>query len=233
MLISLPSSSLVLEDILQKHRLQEHQLNGQEALAFFYCSRTTGESDRQEPKDILRCIVKQLSAPLYGLPLKEPVVTKYEREKQNNALDAPLSLKYSKDIILQLIRQDYSRVTIVIDALDECDSNKRAELFRFLQEILRQKQGAVVKILVSSRAEPDINDILGGSSSLYINAEDNAADIRRFVEEHIDKRLLAGKAEDGLRKRVKDELCTKSQGMLVIVSCQNVFSPLTPETSQL
>jgi hypothetical protein len=212
-LISSLSSSLVLEDILQQHRLHGHQLNGQEALAFFYCSRTTGESERQEPKDILRCILKQLSSPLHGLPLKEPVVTKYERERQANALDAALSIKYSKDILLQLIRQEYSRVTIVIDALDECNRNTRVLLFRFLEEILRQEQGAVVKILISSRTEPDIFDVFGCSSNLYINAEDNAEDIRRFVEEQIDKRLLGGKAEEELRKRAKDELCMKSQGM--------------------
>jgi len=212
-LISPLSSSLVLEDILQQHRLQGHQLNGEEAVAFFYCSRTTGESERQEPKDILRCILKQLSSPLYGLPLKEPIVTKYERERQGNALDAGLSIKYSKDVLLQLIRQEYSRVTIVIDALDECNRNTRILLFHFLEEILRQEQGAVVKILISSRTEPDILDVFGCSSNLYINAEDNAEDIRRFVDEQIDKRLLGGKAEEELRKRAKDELCMKAQGM--------------------
>jgi hypothetical protein len=204
---------VVVEDMLKQHPLQKHQLNGQKALAFFYCSRTTGESERQEPKDILRCIVKQLSSPLYGLPLKEPVVTKYEREKQANALDAPLTIKDSKDMILRLIREQYTHVTIVIDALDECNRNTRIALFNFLEEVLLQEQGAVVKILISSRTEPDIYDAFGKSSNLYINAEDNAEDIKRFVEEQIDKRLLRGKAEEELKGRVKKELCTKSQGM--------------------
>jgi hypothetical protein len=116
-------------------------------------------------------------------------------------------------MVLRLTREQYTHVTIVIDALDECNRNTRIALFSFLEEVLLQEQGAVVKILISSRTEPDIYDAFGKSSNLYINAEDNAEDIKRFVEEQIDKRLLRGKAEEKLKDRVKKELCTKSQGM--------------------
>jgi hypothetical protein len=73
--------------------------------------------------------------------------------------------------------------------------------------------GVVVKIFVSSRNDPDIFEAFGGSSNLYIDASDNAEDIERFVEQEVERRLLGGKAEDGLKIRVKEALCRKAQGM--------------------
>lgn len=115
-------------------------------------------------------------------------------------------------MVKNLIQKEYSHVTIVIDALDECNSTRRGDLFGFLRELLHLPE-IVVKIFVSSRNEPDIYDFFGDSSNLYINARDNAEDIRQFVEQAVETRLLGGKAEDDLKKRVKNVLCEKAQGM--------------------
>lgn len=199
-------SSLVVQDLLRPH------LDMQKGLAFFYCSRTSGQIERQEPKDMLCSIVRQLSSPVPGLPLKPPVIIKHEQETLIAKPPATLSLKQSKRLIEKLIQDEYSSVTIVIDALDECNSKKRGDLFRFLGDLL-ELPGTIVKIFVSSRNEPDIFDVFGHSDNLYIDASNNAEDIRNFVEQEVETRLLGGKAEDGLKELVKVKLCEKAQGM--------------------
>lgn len=201
-------SSLVIDDLLRPH------LDIQTGSAFFYCSRTSGQIERQEPKDILCSIVRQLSSPVPGLPLKPPVIAKHEQETLVAKPPAPLSLKESKKLIQRLIQDEYSSVTIVIDALDECNSKKRGDLFRFLGDLLKLP-GTIVKIFVSSRNEPDIFEVFGDSDNLYIDASNNAEDIRNFVEQEVETRLLGGKAEDGLKELVKRKLCEKAQGMYV------------------
>lgn len=135
------NSSLVINS------LSRPNLDTQAALAFFYCSRTSGENERQEPKEILRSIVRQLSSQIPGLPLRPSVIAKYEQKKLAASPPATLSLKESKDLIRKLVQDDYSSVTIVIDALDECNSKTRSEFFWFLEE-LSKFSGTVLKILV-------------------------------------------------------------------------------------
>lgn len=113
-------------------------------------------------------------------------------------------------MIEKLIRDEYSSVTIVIDALDEC--TKRGDLFHFLGDLLKC-QGTVVKIFVSSRNEPDIFEVFGDSENLYIEASHNAEDIKNLVEHEVDTRLLGGEAEDDLKELVKKTLCEKAHGV--------------------
>jgi hypothetical protein len=140
------------------------------------------------------------------------VIAKYNQEKLAGSLNATLRLNDSKELITQLV-QEYSHVTLVIDGLDECSSRTRGELFLFLMDLVKQKLGPLIKILISSRNEPDIWDVFNYSSNLYIDASDNADDIKCFVEQEVDKRLLSGKAEDELKTRVKTKLCEKAHGM--------------------
>lgn len=156
--------------------------------------------------------MRQLSSPLPGLPLKSPVIAKYEQDKLEASPPAPLSLKECKKLIEKLIRDEYSSVTIVIDALDECISQERGDLFHFLGDLLKC-QGTVVKIFVSSRNEPDISEVFRDSENLYIEASHNAEDIKNFVEHEVDTRLLGGKAEDDLKELVKKTLCEKAHGV--------------------
>ncbi|MCJ1263941.1 hypothetical protein MMC22_003812 [Lobaria immixta] len=206
-------TSLVVEDLLQPH------LDMQTLLAFFYCSRTSGQSERQEPRDILRSIVRQLSSPVTGLPLKPPVLVKYKQKRLAASPPATLGLKESKELIKELIQDGYSSITIIIDGLDECNSQKRGDIFRYLVELLRLP-GTVVKIFICSRNEPDIFESFGDLNSLCIDASNNTEDIRRFVEQEVETRLLGGKADDGLKEMVKKKLCEKAQGIFRWVALQ-------------
>lgn len=211
-LVSIVVTQLTSERTLDDKLLNVPQRSTKEALAYFYCSRTVGDDQRQNPRDILNSIARQLAIPLHGGALKSPVVEKYDEEEKEGRLQAAMSIKDSKLLVRTLIENEYSNVSIVIDALDEIDPNTRTDLFEYLNELVELTAGNV-KVFVSSRNEPDIFESFETSSNLLIDATDNAEDIERFVKQEIPKRLLGGKANPDLRNRVQQILCDKAQGM--------------------
>ncbi|MCJ1381046.1 hypothetical protein MMC17_004155 [Xylographa soralifera] len=117
------------------------------------------------------------------------------------------------------VKVEYTKVTIIIDALDECQSQQREKLLRFLIKLIRESN-AVLKILVSSRDGTEIADYFGTIGSLHIDASDNEADIREYVDVQIETRLLSGTANHELKAWVKTLLNAKAQGMFRWVELQ-------------
>lgn len=107
---------------------------------------------------------------------------------------------------------EYTRVTILLDALDECEYQPRQSLFAFLTK-LSCNPNTTVRILISSRSEPDVHEWFGGASNLFINATDNANDIQRYIQHELQARLLFGKAPKILREKVENSLNNKAHGM--------------------
>ena len=190
----------------------ESLLDECEVIAYFHCSRTSGHHEREDPECITRCLLQQLASPIRGLPIKPPIIKKYRQDKEMGSRAVGLTLDQIENLVLELIRDHYDHVTIVLDALDEIDIRRRARMFRFLKRLV-QPQRTVVKLLVSSRNEPDILGYFGGVENLYIEAKDNADDIRRYVVQEINNHLLMGQARDALKAKVEDVLVQKANGM--------------------
>lgn len=152
------------------------------ALAYFYCNYR--EEVRRDPAYVLRALVKQLCLVDSGEGLPEPVLSVYqEREKNGHQLGA-LHLKESKDLIVELSK-GFVQTTIVIDALDECDFEKRKDLFLMLKDIITLTQH--VRIFLTSRNDGDIQKMLYNSPSHYIDATDNTGDIKMYIRSEIDR----------------------------------------------
>ena len=90
-----------------------------------------------------------------------------------------LNIDESRLLILQPA-ECYSLITIVIDALDECDLEKRTDLLETLESIL-QESSSLVKIFVSSRDDQDIVLHLRDYPNLELSSEMNKDDISSFV----------------------------------------------------
>lgn len=74
------------------------------------------------------------------------------------------------------------KVTIVLDALDECD-----EADMFLERMLRLLESCRAKIFAASRGEKSITLALEGYPSLIIVQEDVSADIHSYIVSEIGK----------------------------------------------
>src|SRR4051794_27099677 len=110
-----------------------------EPIAYFYCTRNAAEEKRADPDEIMRCILRQLSCSTSDLPIREPVAKKYKemkKEADDDGCDpAKLTVTESVELILALLESN--PVTIIIDALDECDPARRGELLSALDEIIQ------------------------------------------------------------------------------------------------
>ena len=109
--------------------------------------------------------------------------------------------------------------TIVIDALDECDPNTRHGLFETLDHIVRTSPN-VVKIFLTSRNDGDIVCRLATTPNIYIGAQQNRADITRFIQAEVQRaissrHLLNGNVSAELQQRVVGMLSQGAQGMYV------------------
>lgn len=207
-------SSCVIEKILE-----QPWLDSKDALAYFYCSRTSSDTRQQDPRAILLSILRQLAAPLPGLPIKPPVISVYDRETTRGSQEAQLSIDEIAVLLAELIHNHYENVTIVLDALDEGDVKGRLYLLDTFTKLTYNPKTAV-KTLVSSRNDPDIENHFSKIPNLFITVTDNAGDIMRFITKELGQRLLRGKASTQIRARVEDDLNKKANGVFRWVALQ-------------
>ena len=133
----------------------------------------------------------------------------YEKEEDQGFASGQPGMREVCELIVQLIEL-YPQTTIVIDAMDECEPQKRGELLGFLETILRDAS-SLVKIFVSSRNDQDIVYKLKNYPNLQINSRANGSDIERFVEHEVENLVKHGKllrhsqSPDELKKLIVSE----------------------------
>lgn len=206
--------------IVEELRKQKATNEASAPIAYFYCARNTAEPERANPDEIMRSILKQLSSSKASLPVREPVATTYKTLKEkadDSGLEQPakLTVEECEDLVLGLL--ETNPATIVIDALDECDPDRRYELLLALDKII-QKSASIVKVFVSSRDDNDIVCRLKNSPNVIIRASDNHNDIQRFIGSLVaqsinNKRLLSGRASKVLENRIVTVLEEGAKGM--------------------
>ena len=99
---------------------------------------------------------------------------------------------------------------LVLDALDECESPVRMQILKLLAEFKTSK------ILITSRTEKDILNAMTKSgpavATIKIEANDNAQDIKYYLQEKIKEMDLEDKELD---YRIAEELFDAAQGMFL------------------
>jgi hypothetical protein len=185
--------------------------------AFFYCSRNTAEPSRSSPGAIIASIARQLASLRPGDPLLPPIIAAYTKREKEGFASGSLGIEESRALILQLV-EHYQLTTIVIDALDECDPKRRADLLETLEEIL-QESSNLVKIFVSSRDDQDIVLHLRDYPNLELSSDKNMDDITSFVraETHnlIKRRKLLALSSnmESLKTEIIDKVTEGAKGM--------------------
>jgi hypothetical protein len=210
--LSTVDSSIVIEDAIRAFNANQSPYP-----AFFYCSRNAAEPSRSNPVAILASIVRQLSSAQPTDPLLDPIVKGYQRREAEGFASGPLRIEESYELIIRLVEY-YPLTTIIIDALDECDPERRADLLETLERILHEST-SLVKIFVSSRDDQDIVCHLREYPSLEIASWRNKDDIANFVRAEtnslIQKRKLLkfSSDKDQLRKLIVDQVIKGANGM--------------------
>lgn len=202
---------MVIETIGSPLRDSRRQHQTCEPVVYFYCNRK--EPERRSPTTIMQAIVKQLSMALPSNGLPKPVVAEYDKRVKGGLAAGPLEFQESNLLLISLL-DIFPRTTIIIDALDESDPIERGRLLEVLTTIMHLTT-SVVKIFISSRDDIDIKLKLGGVPNLYIEAQDNSEDIKRFIYREIgstkNRRLY--NLPDELKNEIVSALTKKANGM--------------------
>lgn len=158
----------------------------------------------------MNSILRQLAAVGEGSILS-PVLDLHENKRQSAfASGSPL---FAETVtILPDVLSKYQQVTIIVDALDECEPKARKNLitkFHLLIDRLNGSFSTVFRIFLSSRRDQDIADALKDTPKLAIEATDNREDIAKFISDKIDPLKI--------KSHLKEEICStlqnKSEGV--------------------
>ncbi|UKZ89842.1 uncharacterized protein TrAFT101_004883 [Trichoderma asperellum] len=163
---------------------------------------------QQTADKILASLLRQLCASRSSLP--EPLKSLYIKHKDSNGRNTRPS---SEEIAstLQVVAQMFSRVFIVIDALDECQNQERSSFFTKIFEI---QMKADVNLFATSRPLSEIKNMFQGCHLVGIVA--NQDDISKYIEGQMPKLPRFARDDNCLKEQIKTEITNIAQGMFLL-----------------
>lgn len=193
-------TSIVIDELTTRFKNEEKV-----GIAYVYCNFR--RKHEQKADDLLVSLLKQLSQ---GQPLPESVKALYDSHKDKHT-------RPSFDEISRAIKSVatlYSRVFIVVDALDECQTSQGCRI-RFLTEISNLQLKCRANIFSTSRFLPEITDQFKGSISLEIRASEQ--DVRRHLVGYMPHLPSCISNHPDLCREVETEIAKASDGMYVVL----------------
>lgn len=202
--------------VIDSFLLEEKTAHGSARIAYFYCSRTSDDTKRGDPSNVLRSIAKQLAESGDSASLAYTEVASRYEEIMDSEQERDLDMGETINLIINL--KEINSCTIIIDGLDECQNRTRGDLLHGLNTIA-SSPGRTVKIFVASRDDDDINRALSPYPNRCIDAHDNEADIRRYVQEELEKAIqnrlkaYSQRISAKLEKKIQNTLIDEAGGM--------------------
>jgi hypothetical protein len=193
-------TSIVINDLTT--RFQNNLTIG---IAYIYCNFR--RKDDQKAEDLLASLLKQLAQERPSLP--DIVKDLYGRHKDKRT--RPPLEEISRT--LQSVAAMYSRVFIIVDALDECQIYDDCRT-RFLSEIFNLQAKCGANLFATSRFIPEIKERFEGSISLEIRASNE--DVRRYLDGHMFRLPGFVRRSQELQDEVKTQI-VKAVGWMYVV----------------
>ncbi|KAJ4165959.1 hypothetical protein NW765_007185 [Fusarium oxysporum] len=194
------ATSAVIQDVTQRFS------GGTDiGLAFIYCSYT--QRHNQHTIGLLASILKQLCQFRNAIPddLKELYI---EHRKQNT------TPQYKQ--ILRVLKSQfgfYSRVMVVVDALDEWQ-RPPDDAFNLLDELLSLHNESHINLFVTSRFVPTISNRFQNYPSLPILA--SQSDISQYISNYNWPSSSLVYENPGLQEQIKSYISQGSKGMFLL-----------------
>ncbi|KAF2175872.1 hypothetical protein K469DRAFT_763229 [Zopfia rhizophila CBS 207.26] len=195
----------ILISIVIDHLITLPQDNPKIGVAYLYCNFR--RRHEQKAEDLLASLLKQLCQEQSSLP--HSVKALYDRHKDKRT--QPSFEEFSR--ALASVAALYSRVFIVIDALDECQVSD-GDRTRFLSAIFKLQTKTAANLFVTSRFIPEIIQKFDGSPSLEIRASDE--DLRRYLEGHMSQLPSFVSRNVDLQGEIKTEIIKAVDGMFLL-----------------
>lgn len=162
-------ASIVVSDLCNRFR---HDTTI--GIAYIYCNFK--RKHEQTLEDLLLNLLKQLAQSQFSLPNNVKTLYGHHQQKRTRPLFDELSRA------LQSVAAMYSRVFIIVDALDECQASDSCRA-RFLSEIFTLQAKTRANLFTTSRYISNIEKEFEGSTLLEIRASEE--DVRRYLDSHM------------------------------------------------
>jgi Cdc6-like AAA superfamily ATPase len=172
-------------------------------ISYLFCSYK--RQNEQRSANLLASLLKQLVQERPELP---NVVQDLYKEHSGNK-PRP-SFDELSNTFQSVVKDCYSRVFLVIDALDE--STNASGVRDLLREIFTLQNHIRISLFATSRFIPEIEREFDGSLRLEIRASDQ--DVQRYVEGHMPEQFCVQRNPD-MQEKIKTEIIKAADGMYV------------------
>ncbi|RYP20247.1 hypothetical protein DL765_002921 [Monosporascus sp. GIB2] len=192
-------TSIVVDDLSK--RFQSDQNIG---FAYIYC--TFQRRDEQNVDSLLASLLKQLAQrqPILPSSLKH-LYNRHKMERTRPLLEATSR-------VLQSVASMYSRVFVVVDALDECQTSDGCRK-KLLKELFALRDTCRVNLFATSRVNDDIAEAFTEATSLKVHARDD--DIGAFLDERM-LHLQSDIFDEEVRNLIKKKIIEATDGMFLL-----------------
>jgi hypothetical protein len=164
-------TSIVIKDLIT--RFSKEPTVG---IAYIYCNFR--RKNEQKIDDLLMSLLKQLAEGQPSLLSKvKELYYRHETRRTRPSLD-------EISISLQAVTALYSRVFIIVDALDECQVSNDCRQ-RFLSGLFHLQTKTGAKLFMTSRFIPEITEKFNEALRLEIRASDQ--DVRTYLDGHMSR----------------------------------------------
>lgn len=179
------------------------------AICYVYCNYK--QQSEQSALNLISSIIRQLATD-YGTDEIRGVILKAHREAKIKKL--PLTFSGSVALLREILLC-FTRVFIMIDALDECQVEERNKLVTEMMKLS-------ASVSVMSREIPDILELLRNFSRIPVRASQE--DVERYLMSEIESntsllRLIQN--DPALQQNIIRRISERSQGMYVRDPCSN------------
>ncbi|KAI0531849.1 hypothetical protein GGR58DRAFT_210281 [Xylaria digitata] len=174
-------------------------------MAYIYCNFK--QQNEQSVDHLLASVLKQLTSSRPSLP--DSIKNLYDRHKTKRT-------RLSLDEIVELLQSAaamYSRVFIIVDALDECQTSDRCWA-KFLSELFNLQTRHGINIFATSRFIPEIIDHFKTGMLLEIRASTD--DVARYLEYHIQELPSIVQKDRQLQEEITTGISKAVDGMFLL-----------------
>lgn len=172
--------------------------------AYIYCSFKQPKNDQMTQK-LLASVLKQLASGHGSFPASTRKLYEQHNAKQTHASQEQLITDLKSVIEL------YSKVYVVIDALDECDLNS---MYRFVSELFMLQEHCNINIFATSRFIPEITEWFTKAESTFLEIRALASDIATYLEAEMKQSSTnIIKNNTNLQEEIKQDISQAADGM--------------------
>jgi hypothetical protein len=196
----IPGAGKTMIAAIAVDHLWKHVQSKDIGVAYIYCNYKT-QTD-QTAINLAAAILKQLIQERPSVP--EPVASLYSRHAHRRTRPSFEEIRSA----LQTVVSNFSKVYIVVDALDECLKDHRNQLLAMLRDL--QLNGNI-SVMATSRFLPEVVQLFTLLPTLEVRADNS--DVKRFIEGQIYRLPRCVQRDNELQEAIKDGISTAVDGM--------------------